>query len=319
MVPSKTFHLGFACSLMITSCGKDDKKGNSANLPHLTPAVRSATPVGLTTSLALNSSLDGMNARFFNSEGGPSNIFNILADIDKTIDSINTITAGDEKACRSQEPVAYTINPLGDTVTFYAQCYQTLAAGAIASAASFHQYGVKDGIIYLYSKGTVGEFAAIATPVDNATDQYAVKAWITVGGGNSPSWDSGSYGIMQLTANPNTRAFEFTVAGIGLGYCGAQLKSDGANIFATHSVDRGEICGEPEDLCLNANTLAVSPECTGSLQAFTLRPIGRDAAVGAHISGASQYPSPTNVSLKGTDTDSLHFGPTAAIAGVGSL
>lgn len=316
-----TFAVAFAGLPLLISCNKDDDKtsGVSANLPHLTPTVKAAAPAGLQAGL-VGTAVQGLSDRFFNADGGPSNIFNLLANIDKTVDNINVITAGDEKACRSQEPVAYTINPAGlGLVTMYGQCYQVLAAGAVSTTAGLQQYGIKDGVIYLYSYAANGESAAIVTPLAGSEGKYTVKAWFSLSTGTGATWDVGSYGLMNLYANSETKAFEFTVGGIALGYCGAQLKSDGTDIFASTSIDMGSTCNAVEDVCASAANLGDSTSCSAAIKIFDLFPIGRRSATGSNVSGTSKYPLLPNLDFDGTATDDIHFGPTTPIAGLGSL
>jgi len=53
---------------------------------------------------------------------------------------------------------------------------------------------------------------------------------------------------------------------------------------------------------------------------FTLTPLGRNAATGVQGSyAASAYPaSGDNVTLNGTASDTIHFGPTSPTTGVGA-
>ena len=319
-----TLCLCLALTATTLSCGKDDNnggaKGSSANLPLITPPVRLATPAGLQASLPLTSSIDGFRERFFNPAGGPTNIFTLLGTIDSAIDTVNKLTAAEDRPCRSQQPEAYTLAPAGQNVTFYGQCYQKLAADSGSATAPFMQYGVKDGITYIYTHGAAGQSATIVYPIAKAPGQYIVRSWITVGRGNAPLWDSGSYGIMNLTADSNLKTFEFAVAGVGLGYCGAQLKSDATLMFTETSIDMGETCLDVEDLCVSATDLTAAPSCTGPVQAFTLLPIGRKATTGVQAFGESQYPIlEANVTLDGTPTDSVTFGPTSPTPGLGAL
>jgi hypothetical protein len=65
-----------------------------------------------------------------------------------------------------------------------------------------------------------------------------------------------------------------------------------------------------------ASDLSTTDGCPTS---FTLPALGRRAGAGAHDFGASTYPDSPNVTLDGTNTDSLHFGPETPTAGVGNL
>jgi hypothetical protein len=109
-----------------------------------------------------------------------------------------------------------------------------------------------------------------------------------------------------------------SVAGIGFGFCGAQLRSDGTNVYATGSEDMGATCQPVSSSCVLASDLATAGTCT-SLMTFTHPALGREAGMGATTFAASLYPSPPNLTLDGTMNDDLHFGPTAPTPGVASF
>jgi hypothetical protein len=169
-----------------------------------------------------------------------------------------------------------------------------------------------------------------------ATQAYAVHAWIGVGenngaGGCGTSWDDCSYGTIELRANPVTASFEMTVAGVGFGYCGAQLVSDGTNVFFTGSTDMGSTCNATDTLCAAANAGTPSATCTPAEESFSLTPMGRTASSGPATvatpgdSGvqdfaASAYPGgdKDTIVLDGTSSDSVHVGAfTTPTSGLG--
>ncbi|MBC7658102.1 MAG: hypothetical protein H7249_00185 [Chitinophagaceae bacterium] len=311
--------LTLASAVVFVSCGKDSAtKGHSANLPHVTPPVKAAIPAKFQTALS-GSDVQGIADRFFNADGGPSNIYQLLKNIDGSIDSINNFTGKSEKACVTQAPVAYTIHPAGIEVPMFAQCYQILAAGAVSPVAGFNQYGVKDGVTYIYSNNAGNQFAAIVAPITGTTDKYTVKAWFTVPPSGA-QWDSGSYGLMNLSANSDTKTFEFTAAGLGLGYCGAQLKSDATHIYASTSSDMNTSCSAQANVCVNAADITGATDCSDAVKAFDLTPIGRLSSTGmTSVHAASLYPATPNVMFDGTAADATHFGPLTFTTGVGSM
>ena len=124
---------------------------------------------------------------------------------------------------------------------------------------------------------------------------------------------------MAVSADAGAGTLDFVAAGTGLGYCGAQLRSDGTSIYATGSVDSGATCGAVDTLCVLASDAATATTCSGAVTAFALGAFGRKAATGAHESAASLYPAAPNVTLDGTATDAVHFGPTVPTPGVGAL
>jgi hypothetical protein len=82
-----------------------------------------------------------------------------------------------------------------------------------------------------------------------------------------------------------------------------------------------------------ASDVTTAGTCSGDVTTFALTPMGRVSSVGPHAGGPgvdagpgaalapSAYPGgPANqVTLDGTPTDSIHFGPTAPTPGVGSF
>ena len=331
-------------SVNLAACGKksEDSSGKSAGLPMVKPPVEAASPTAFqsSTTLALTSDAEGLSGadfkqRFFTT--GPSNVFSILAAIDERISGINTQTAGisPAPACLSQEPVAYTITPWGQTVTMYAQCYDLLSSGGSADAAGptiaddpkMVQWGIKDGITYLYYAIGAERIGVIATPVDGSTTDYKIHAWIGLGyPAGTAAWDAGSYGVMELNADSAAKTFDFGVAGLGFGYCGAQLQSDGTNIYAMGSVDQGVTCLTAASLCVLASDATTAGTCGTALKTFGLPPLGRaavKASEGNKLStsfGASAYPATgTLVTLNGTGTDAIYFGPLTPTPGTGTL
>jgi hypothetical protein len=121
--------------------------------------------------------------------------------------------------------------------------------------------------------------------------------------------------VVEILANPVTRVFEMTVAGSGMGFCGAQLKSNGTYMNVTGSVDSGATCDNADSNCVNSATLAtvLGTNCTETLvNTFTLPPLGRQ---NYSTFGASKYPGGTGnyVILTTNTSDSVYFGPTAPV------
>ena len=164
-----------------TGAGAGSPGGGAAlRLPLITPPVRAAAPVGLsggttpqalgapvvftTTSLALDSS--DIKQRFFGA--GPTNLFQILGSIDARIAETN-MRAAQKAPCLSQTPIAYSLMPFGGSVTFQAQCFDTIGTDA------FFQFGEKDGSTYFYSTGGAAHVAARVTPAGDAGDKWAAS------------------------------------------------------------------------------------------------------------------------------------------------
>ena len=287
---------------------------SGASLPLVTPPVRAAVPTGLAgssknalRSLTLDSS--DMKSRFFTE--GPTSIFRLLALIDGGITEINARIASGEAACLAEPPVAYTLSPFGASIPFFAQCYTTSPNG-------FVQFGQMNGSTFFYSLAGAGPVAVQVTPIE-AGAGYTVHAWMSIADGKTTG---GSYGVMELLADSSTHSFELAVAGRGFGYCGAQLKSDGQNVYAIGSSDMGASCNEPATACVSASDVLVSGTCGLVVEKFALGALGRMASSGATGTlAASGYPGePLNVILlDGSAADSVMFGPGAPVAGAREL
>lgn len=260
------------------------------------------------------------NSRFFSA--GPTDVLTILPNIDKTIASINTQTAKSTQACVTQDPVAYTFTaPDGTTVNMKGQCYE------VNQTDQFTQWAIdSDNVFYLMSGGKrsalVASLAAIATPVSGSTTDYTVHVWFSVGNNNATadaSWDAGSYTVAELIGNSATGKFEMTAAGMGIGFAGAQFKSDGTTIFGVGSEDMASSTSTQETVCVTAADFTVTaPTCTVSATDFTLTPIGRKSGTGVAQTtwAASHYPTVPNLTLDGTATDATNFALITPTTGV---
>lgn len=285
-----------------------------ANLPLITPPVRAATPPGLIPPAAAHLvDATDFRSRFF-SGSGPTDLFTLLGSVDDRLEFVNTASLGGPHACLSLAPVEYMITPFGQTVPFYAQCYQELGS------PNFMQFGVNDGNTYLYVAVGATRLAARLTPVDGNPDQYLVEIWYGVGYTNVPdcsaTFDGCTYAVVELRANSATSDFEMAVAGISVSFCGVQIKSDGTELYAEGSSDNN-MCAPTSTTCVDATDLTTPGTCAG-LMAFDLVPIGRTATTGGQTWGASDYPSTPNITLDGTTSDSLHFAPETPTPGVGN-
>lgn len=305
--------------------------GPGADLPLLSPPVRAATPSGLRASAArrLEHATDPTTAidatlrasdirdRFF-SGSGPTDLMTLLGSIDQRQAEIN---GGNHPPCLDQPPVDYVITPFGQSVTLAAQCFRSFTPST-AGDPGFLQFGERDGKISLYVAAGAARLAALVTPIAGTTD-HMVDAWYGVGYnnatacGSSGSFDGCSYAVTELHANPTTRQFEMSVAGIGVGFCGIQFGSDGTSLYGIGSSDMGATCNEAAMFCVSAADLTTPGAC-GS-PGYTLPALGRDAGAGAHEFGASWYPDEPNITLDGTPTDSLGFGPIAPTLGAGDF
>jgi hypothetical protein len=340
--------------------GSAATSGATATYPLLGPAVKAATPHGLkgTVQKALDrrghtlpaspNSLDASDfiQRFF--QAGPTNLFNILQTVDGLIGSVNQ---ADTAACTAAAATPYTLATAGGNVQMFAQCYNQQSQHSSGDPGLF-QWGVSDGNFYVYHAAGAAWVAAIASPLAGAADAnlamnanvasnanlsmdanaYLIQAWFGVGytndqlpavpaSGNVPNaWFNGSYATVALVANPQTKTFEMTAAGVGIGYCGAQFASDGNSIFGIGSTDMGSTCNSAKTVCLEAATAVPrSTACSVQQTNFALTPVGRRSSVSLGTTfAASAYPgsSANQVVVDGTASDSVHFGPVEPPLGV---
>jgi hypothetical protein len=177
-----------------------------------------------------------------------------------------------------------------------------------------------------------------AVNAPNVPVAYRVHAWSGVGYlnamcGNMTGYDDCSYGVIELSADPTGHTFEMAVAGIGFGYCGAELKSDGTSVFGTGSTDMGTTCNTTATLCISASDLASPSTCDASLTTFSLPALGRLSSMGPNAAGPgnprdsgaewapSAYPGggANRITVDGTSSDSLHFGPIVPTMGTSSF
>ncbi len=322
----------FVSFFVLLSCSKD----SPLSLPLVAPPVRAATPEGFKSGTSVVKGLRSLDSADFKSRffsAGPTNIFTILAAIDNRIGGFNT--DGGSHACSSQTPVAYTVTPFGQSVTMYGQCAQT-GLGSYSADPGLVIFGQDSTkVFYLYTANGASWTAAIATPITGNDGKYAVHAWIGVGYSNgtsggsnaacSKSWDNCSYGVVEIDANEVTKKFEMAVAGMGIGYCGAQYVSDGTNIYGKGSTDMGTTCSSTDTICVSASNASTVATCTDAQKVFSLPAIGRRAAASSGLTdqsiaswGATAYPSSANLTIDGTASDALRFGPTTVPAGIGT-
>jgi hypothetical protein len=306
-----------------TSSGGGSGAG-ALSLPLVSPPVQEAAPTGL---LSADAGLDlleldpaDIKSRFF--EEGPTAIFNILKSIDGRIAGINEMSKSSTSKCLTQTPVLYAVTDPSDGSSWnlYAQCYQMIGD------TDFIQFGTQDGVTYLYEAVGATHLAATLTPVEGAEGKYLVRVMMGVGYQNAASCsDNGlfsgcSYGLILIQADSEAKTFEMSVAGVGFGYCGARLRSDGTNLLITGSADMGETCVDESTSCLLADTLAAGGSCEDGapVSAFELPALGRKGFTdeGGTIFGAHAAP---NITLDGTHTDALGFGPFEPTEGLGEF
>jgi len=295
-------------------------------LPLVKPPVEAAVPVALGGTAAVAAAtatrvrplaLDvaAIHERFFSGEG-PTDVFTILDWVDGRISGINTRFAQFAECLASQLPESYTLRTWGTNTTFYASCAEQWD-GPNGTTGGFIQFAVVNATLYVYDRGPETALATRVT-LANATNYTAtqVEVWFSVGLSNL----NGSHGVVHLLALPNAAppVFEMVVAGNGIGYCSAQLRSANGTLNVTGSADAPDsACAAVDTVCTAANDTAVAAADCGAASVFELDALGREAYVGpGNVSlAASEYPASGGyaVRLAANGTDDTLFGPDAPV------
>ena len=121
-----------------------------------------------------------------------------------------------------------------------------------------------------------------------------------------------SHGVAQLHARPREKYIEMTVAGVGIGYCGAQMRADQDLVYIKGSSRSGPTCDSTDDVCVLASDVTANSTCTSDQKAFSLSPLGRLAINGTSVD-ASDYPggASNQVSFSSDGmNDDTNFGPS---------
>jgi len=280
--------------------------GNYSSIPYVTPPVKAVVPQGYLTSSGFQpSTLDAadIQSRFFTT--GPTYVFGILAAADSRISNINSNLHFYH--CMRYQPTPFTLNVFGVAVPFYSQCYSYDSG----SSTQFQQWAIIGDTSYLYYRGGETNLAAITTTYSNGT--VDVEIWFSVGIINI----NGSRAGVRLLATPNTGDFEMTTGGSGIGYCGAQLKSNGIVLNVTGSTDMGTTCNPTDSACLYTNDTTTPAICTPDVNTFTLTAMGREAWTNAQggFQAASAYPggSENQIDCALDNSNSIDFGPETPI------
>lgn len=279
----------------------------AAPIPLIKPPVKAACPAALKNGLALRRQLSlnqqEIKDRFFNANGGPTNLFDIIAKVDNRIQEINKRLELFVD-CSAKAPTSFTLTTWGSSQTFYAQCADKFENGL------FFQWGTVGDTTYLYDNGGEVRLAA-KIKRDSTGNVESTHVWYSVGLINR----SGSHGIAEVLALPNLQVFEMTVAGVGFGFCGVQMKSDTNQLYVTGSANGvGYACAPTDNICTLASDLsAVSTGCSTS---FSLPAVGIKAYTDSTWQ-ASLYPSTPNILLANVGPDDTNFGPDSPTPGVG--
>jgi hypothetical protein len=146
-----------------------------------------------------------------------------------------------------------------------------------------------------------------------ALEQVDVDIYFSVGAAYIVN-QTGSRGLMHLVANPKAGRIQATAAGLGLGFCGVELASDGSNLYIKGSQDGvGGTCEAVDDICVSGdleNELSGN-ECDGIVSSIGL--LGRKSTSNykgnLDISSWHESEYPGGV-LNNVDIDNgISFGP----------
>lgn len=309
-----------ATPTIIILTGKDDGP-TRLNVPPLKPPVQAAAPEGFKVTAARMRQLQTdfsfhgqVKDRFFKSQG-PSSIYPLLDRIDTRTRELNqraTALVGTE--CLTAEPIEVDIPGWpGEDLTMWAQCHDQL------SESLFMMFGVRNNTVYLYEKDSMVTILAYGeiNPT-NVTTFSKVDIYFAVGGAYTAA-QTGSRGLMHLEALPEENHIQASMAGIGMGFCGVELVSDGDNIKIHGSQDGvGGACEDVETICISGDLEIVrtGTECDGLIN--DLGSLGRK--VSGDFKGelnitewaASDFPGDggNNVEISDVTTAHVKFGPS---------
>jgi len=302
---------------------------SSFAVPLLTPPIKSSCPSALTSDLSVRRrrltelNTDNIKERFFNPDGGPTNLFDILANVDDRLQELNDRMSSFED-CMQDDPAPYSFNVAGESLTFYAQCSDVLNDGTgsstgVADSSSFMQWAFHNNTWYLYERvgqAIVASQLRVDTSASNPTapdddDGTGVKnihVWYSVG----ITSRTGSHAVAHVFSDPTAEVFEMTAAGVGIGFCGVQFRSSEGLFKATGSADVvGYTCEATDSACKEAGDFDVTSSC-GSMSNFSLPTLGRQAYSDGTWE-ASLYPGGTEntVTLASSGADDAFFGPSS--------
>jgi len=318
--------LALAMTLLASACSKSSSSGQSISITKMKPPVKAAAGSALTAGkksmnmLAINAS--DIKDRFF--DQGPSSIMDILGSLDNRLSEIETRSAESAHDCLDAEPSDVNLTIYGEPVTAKIQCVDDMgASGFIAFGKDGNNWWVIDAVGAAHT-------VARATTLEDGKNE--VEIWGGVGFTNATNfgaWDNGSYGFYHVNANNSTSEFEMTAGGIGMGFCGVSLLSDGTNLYIEGSPDAAMgACETTSSSCVLSNDLAGSGNCA-SINTFAFEKLGRASVAssstvqnsnGVTNWDVSDWLSTSGISIDGNSSDDIHFVSLADIpSSVGSF
>ncbi|MCX6110464.1 MAG: hypothetical protein NTZ90_12775 [Proteobacteria bacterium] len=285
-----------------TACGKKSKKaGMAVAVPAVEPVVRAATPKGLIgTSSALADGLvvtnpaTSIKSRIFST--GPTEILQILKNVDTTIDGYETRMNGKLVKCLAD----YSGDSLVDTtpVTFantvdfdgngstdldleftqYLNCTEALDT----AGESWRAFGRKtiDGKVnwYVREGGTESSSQAGASAIRVVDGSDEAEVWFRVGKKATAKTQSTALAHLKRSSDGT---IEYTHTGSGVGYdCGLHMLSKSNLMYIKVAVDQ-EIQNQGGTTCATSTAATSKEYCIdGSSSSFTEKTIAECSAAG---------------------------------------
>jgi hypothetical protein len=309
-------------------------------IPLITPPVEAAAPEGLTqpsggSSRRLLSLYTGSDIRdrFFSPTGGPTNLFDILSDVDGRLQGLNQRIDVFATCFRKPEYlVPYHIMDANQTnITLYAQCAEEMtdAEGVVNGFALFARYdNTVDLYVYIGDATVAARVLLDATltnqslPTGNlTTDILSVRVWYGVGVRNR----NGSHALALVYAEPSARVFEMSTGGRGIGFCGLHLQANTSDtqgmVWTQGSPELGSGCDDTFIVCTTLEDLTQTVNCSEAEPLWFLPHVGRQAFNDTELElGASSFPGGEENRMRLTfdDTEDMvtRMGPIVVPEGV---
>jgi hypothetical protein len=314
LIGSKNFYRPLIISLLLlaaiiipTSVFLLNKNHYTLHIPPIEPPVYDTAPEGFeipSRRFLQHEYSNEVKQRFFSGDG-PTDIYGLLDSVDQRTQSLNNRMVEQDRPCLRNEPVKINVQGFSgnENIEIFVQCYDEL------SNNFFIMFGKKDGIMYLYEKGPATTTTALIEDTNETLPN--VDVYFTVGNGMLLT-QSGSRGLFHIKAEPKNDIFEGTAAGIGLGFCGVQFKSNGNNVKTIGSVEGpGGTCQPINETCTDDNLQEMQLANCNQVS-FSLTPLGRKIStnfLGPHNLTrweASRYAG--NVEI-GDMSENIRYGP----------
>jgi hypothetical protein len=320
--------------MVIIQSGTSSSSSSSLVLPLVTPPIEESAPSGLlvdtpsqkrrhqvlderlkrtyTSRRLLSFTSTDVRDRFFRELGGPTNLWDLLAEVDSRIQGVNQRI--EQFTCFETAPrVPYNLTLwLGRNVTLYAQCIDRFTnPNGTANSELFGLYSLTNQSMELYmSMGETMLAAQVTLDATNLTTANVthVRLWYSVGLSNV----NGSHAVVEILADVRARVFEMSAAGVGIGFCGARLHSQGSTLTAYGSAEAGACqCASVATVCSQSSDVSVAVNCSETLPTFQLDALGRSTVEASLCTfNHSLYPvDGPYVQLSTVHRDDAYFGP----------